>query len=132
MRLLDLGTGLGLVPIAAALSGHLALGVDFNPCMLEKAQSNLEFNKVKERAWVKNFDICEGPQAFMERFSGFAETFQSPRPGWFDIFSSTLALGATKSLTRCALELIVGLGSETLTVMIVNWPFYEEDRLSFM
>jgi len=134
LRILDLGTGIGVVPVAAALAGHLALGLDFNPCMLEQAARNVAQNGVQGRAWVADFDMCLGPAAFEVRFAAgpLPPGFRDLRPGWFDVFVSSLTLGATLSATRCALELVAGLGGEGLVIMQVNWPGYYEERLAMV
>lgn len=132
MRVLDLGTGVGLVPVAAALAGHLAVGLDFNPCMLGKASENVILNNVRQRVQVLNFDMCEGPEAFKRRFSGLQEGLQGSAPGWFDTFVSTLTLGATVPVTDCVLELVAGLGADSLTLLQVNWPGYRDKRLAMV
>ncbi|NJK91187.1 MAG: methyltransferase domain-containing protein [Blastochloris sp.] len=53
-RLLDLGTGSGILALAAALHGHEVIGLDFDPESIRTARENLRQNPVPGKVrWVR-------------------------------------------------------------------------------
>ena len=62
-RVLDLGTGSGILAIVAALLGHDAVGVEIDPVALENAAHNLRLNGVEDRVRLVegSVDAVPGP-----------------------------------------------------------------------
>ncbi|MFN3390163.1 MAG: 50S ribosomal protein L11 methyltransferase [Meiothermus ruber] len=61
MRVLDLGTGSGILAIGAALLGAEALGIDIDPAVIPQATENARRNQVKVQFQVGSLDDIAGP-----------------------------------------------------------------------
>lgn len=61
MRVLDLGTGSGILAIGAALLGAEALGVDIDPAVIPQAMDNARRNQVQASFQLGSLDEVEGP-----------------------------------------------------------------------
>ena len=66
LRVLDAGAGVGLTAIVASLLGNEAVAVDVGESSLRHAEYNAAINEAA--VTIGPFNICEGPQAFLERF----------------------------------------------------------------
>lgn len=63
MRVLDLGTGSGILAIGAALLGAEALGIDIDPAVIPQAIENARRNQVKVQFQVGSLDEAYDPLA---------------------------------------------------------------------
>jgi ribosomal protein L11 methyltransferase len=61
MRVLDLGTGSGILAIAAAMLGAEAWGVDIDPAVIPQARANAERNRVEACFVEGSLADVEGP-----------------------------------------------------------------------
>ncbi|RDI94850.1 50S ribosomal protein L11 methyltransferase [Meiothermus sp. QL-1] len=61
MRVLDLGTGSGILAIAAALLGAEAVGVDLDGAVIPQARANAERNGVEVQFLEGSLEDVEGP-----------------------------------------------------------------------
>lgn len=61
MRVLDLGTGSGILAIGAALLGAEVVGVDIDPAVIPQAQENARLNNVQIRFLLGSLEDVEGP-----------------------------------------------------------------------
>ncbi len=61
MRVLDLGTGSGILAIAAQMLGALALGVDIDAAVIPQAVENARLNNVRPEFRLGSLEDVEGP-----------------------------------------------------------------------
>jgi len=61
MRVLDLGTGSGILAIGAAMLGAEAVGVDIDPAVIPQANQNARLNNVQVRFLLGSLEDIEGP-----------------------------------------------------------------------
>ncbi|ADG13413.1 methylase [Methanocaldococcus infernus ME] len=60
-RVLDVGTGTGILAIASALKGGIVEGIDINPKAIELAKKNAKLNGVKVKFYLSNlFENVKG------------------------------------------------------------------------
>ncbi|MGQ9735129.1 MAG: 50S ribosomal protein L11 methyltransferase [Thermaceae bacterium] len=94
MRVLDLGTGSGILAIAAAKLGGKALGVDIDPTVIPLAQENARKNGVEVGLKEGSLEDVEGPFDLIVA-NLFAELHQAFAP----VYPSRLAPGGVLLLT---------------------------------
>ncbi len=61
MRVLDLGTGSGILAIAAGLLGAEALGLDIDPSVIPQAEENARINQAPAQFRLGSLEDVEGP-----------------------------------------------------------------------
>lgn len=61
MRVLDLGTGSGILAIGAALLGAEAVGVDIDPAVIPRASENARINQVQATIQLGSLEDVAGP-----------------------------------------------------------------------
>ncbi|MCS7069570.1 MAG: 50S ribosomal protein L11 methyltransferase [Meiothermus sp.] len=61
MRVLDLGTGSGILAIGAALLGAEAVGLDIDPAVIPQAIENARLNRVSARFELGSLEDATGP-----------------------------------------------------------------------
>jgi len=82
MRVLDLGTGSGILAIGAALLGAQALGIDIDPTVIPQAVENARYNQVEASFKLGSLDDIEGPfdlvvaNLFAELHAYFAQKYR--------------------------------------------------------
>jgi ribosomal protein L11 methyltransferase len=82
MRVLDLGTGSGILAIGAALLGAQALGVDIDPTVIPQAVENARYNQVEASFMLGSLEDIEGPfdlvvaNLFAELHAYFAQKYR--------------------------------------------------------
>lgn len=109
MRVLDLGTGSGILAIGAAMLGAQALGLDIDPAVIPQASENAKLNQVKVSFELGSLDDVEGPfdlvvaNLYAELHAYFARKYR----GLFGICGTLVLSGILverEALVREALE----------------------------
>ncbi|GEM85319.1 50S ribosomal protein L11 methyltransferase [Meiothermus hypogaeus] len=109
MRVLDLGTGSGILAIGAAMLGAQAVGVDIDPAVIPQASENAKLNQVKVSFDLGSLDDVEGPfdlvvaNLYAELHAYFAPKYR----GLFGICGTLILSGILlerEALVREALE----------------------------
>lgn len=108
-RVLDLGTGSGILALTAAKRGAQVLGLDIDPAALKEAQKNAEINQVQVDFQLGSLEAGMGPfdlivaNLYAELHASFAPLYrQSLSPNSELILTGILA--EREALVREALE----------------------------
>jgi len=121
LRMLDIGSGVGLNAIAAAKSGFvdLAVGVDWDPGAVAQASRNAVLNGVAGPRATSNasavflpFDICQ-PASVLRRLlrARTRSRLGAPAALQFDVFTMSSMSVPNELLAGCVYELFVALAS---------------------
>ncbi|MCS7057963.1 MAG: 50S ribosomal protein L11 methyltransferase [Meiothermus sp.] len=109
MRVLDLGTGSGILAIAAAMLGAEAWGVDIDPAVIPQARANAERNRVEVRFAEGSLADVEGPfdlvlaNLYAELHAHLAEDYRKAF-GMCGLLVATGILVEREGMVREALE----------------------------
>ncbi len=109
MRVLDLGTGSGILAIGAALLGAEALGVDIDPAVIPQASENARQNQVQVSLQLGSLEDVEGPFDLVVA-NLYAELHAYFAPRYRELFGVcgtlilTGILAERESIVRSALE----------------------------